>query len=67
MLLLCSNIILFVDTHYTEGHSHTLIVHIVTHSTFPQYLRTHFTTTITSVLITTTDCEYAYVIPTISS
>jgi hypothetical protein len=48
-------VILFIDTHYTEGHSHTLIVHIVAHSIFPQYLRTRFTTTITSVLITTTE------------
>jgi hypothetical protein len=47
-----SAVIIFVDTHYTEEQTHGLIIHIMPHSTLPQYLRTHFTTTITSVLIT---------------
>jgi hypothetical protein len=48
---LCA-VIIFVNTYYTEEQTHRLIVHIMPHNTVPQYLRTHFATTITSVLIT---------------
>jgi len=33
-------VIIFVDTHYTEGQLDTFIVHTMPHSRLPQYLRT---------------------------
>ena len=37
-------IIIFIDTHYTKGQLHTLIVYSMPHRTLLQYLRTRFTT-----------------------
>jgi hypothetical protein len=38
-------VILFVDTHYTEGHSYTLIVHSMPHSTVGVAAAPAYTTT----------------------